>query len=135
MSIKEIAKKVGVSPSTVSRVLNNPNYHCHSKKLRDEIWNAAIELNYAPNQAAKNLKSGKGNQDKTFFINVLMTRMNDTHSDPFFDEILRVVESEIHRNMCILSKIWYQPMFSNDKKCKTANLDNIINSNFAHVNI
>ena len=48
MSIKKIAEKVGVSPATVSRVLNNPNYHCVKEGLRDRIWKAAIELNYAP---------------------------------------------------------------------------------------
>ena len=30
MSINKIAQMAGVSPSTVSRVLNNPNYRCSS---------------------------------------------------------------------------------------------------------
>ncbi|MCI7349294.1 MAG: LacI family DNA-binding transcriptional regulator [Ruminococcus sp.] len=34
MSIKEIAEKVGVSVSTVSRVLSKPEYKCSSKELR-----------------------------------------------------------------------------------------------------
>lgn len=58
MSIKKIAEKAGTSPATVSRVLNNPNYHCSDRKLRDRIWNAAIELDYTPNEAARNLKTG-----------------------------------------------------------------------------
>ena len=58
MSIKKIAEKAGVSASTVSRVLNNPNYKCSSPEVRDKIWKIAIELNYTPNTAARNLKMG-----------------------------------------------------------------------------
>lgn len=128
MSIKKIAEKVGVSPATVSRVLNNPNYRCATPGLRDKIWKAAMELNYAPNEAARNLKMGVANPvEKTYYINVLMTRMDAAQSDPFFTELLHVIESEIHKNTCILSKVWYMSLFSNDRKCRTENLDRIIN--------
>jgi DNA-binding LacI/PurR family transcriptional regulator len=128
MSIKKIAELAGVSPATVSRVLNNPNYRCENPGLRDKIWKTAIEMNYVPNEAARNLKKGINEQNnKTYYINVLMTRMDADQSDPFFTELLHVIESEIHKNMCILSKVWYQSMFSNDRKCRAARLDSIIN--------
>ena len=127
MSIKKIAEKVGVSPATVSRVLNNPNYKCSSPKMRDKIWKAAIELNYVPNEAARNLKKGvQADTTKTYYINVLMTRMDGAQTDPFFSELLRVIESEIHNNACILTKVWYNSLFSNDRKCQRENLDRII---------
>lgn len=127
MSIKKIAEKAGVSPATVSRVLNNPNYRCSDPKLRDRIWQVAIEMDYVPNEAARNLKMGiTARPEQTYYINVLLTRMDAEHSDPFFTELLRVIESEIHKNTCILSKVWYMSLFSDDKKCLSENLDKII---------
>ena len=70
MSINKIAQMAGVSPSTVSRVLNNPNYRCSSEETRDKIWKAAMELNYTPNEAARSLKLGKKakEENKTYYI-------------------------------------------------------------------
>lgn len=134
MSIKEIAEKVGVSSATVSRVLNNPNYKCSKPGLRDKIWKAAMELNYVPNEAARNLKMGAiDKSEKTYYVNVLMTRMDANQSDPFFTELLHVIESEIHKNMCILSKLWFLPLFSDDRKCRTKKLDSIINDMYDEV--
>lgn len=36
MSIKKIAEIVGVSPATVSRVLNNPKYKCANPDIREK---------------------------------------------------------------------------------------------------
>lgn len=127
MSIREIASQVGVSVSTVSRVLNNPNYKCSSPEVREKIWKVAMDLNYTPNEAARNLKMGaKKKEEKVYRIGVLMTRTEKTMTDPFFNEVLRVIESEIHRQVAILTKVWYIPLFSNDKKCKRENLDFVI---------
>ena len=52
--------------------------------------------------------------------------MDNATTDPFFSELLRVIESEIHKQIAILTKVWYLPLFSNDKKCRTENLDRII---------
>ncbi len=126
-SIKDIAQSVGVSISTVSRVLNNPEYKCQTPELRDKIWNAAMKLNYTPNQSARQLKNGKGaSVEKTYYINVLMTRMDSATSDPFFTELLHVIESEIHKNGCILSKVWYRSIFSDDRRCRYENVDSVI---------
>ena len=117
MSIKEIAKRARVSSATVSRVLNNPDYKCSSPQVRERIRKAAIELNYVPNEAARRLKTGSSSaEEKTCYINILMTRTDSAHVDPFFDEQLRVVETEIHRNNCILSQVWYRAIFSSDKR-------------------
>lgn len=134
MSIKKIAEKAGVSPATVSRVLNNPNYKCSVSGLRDKIWKTAIEMNYVPNEAARNLKKGvSAKQEKTWYINVLMTRTDSSTTDPFFAELLRVIESEIHDKNCILSKVWYMSVFSDDRKCRRENLDRLIDGMYDEV--
>ena len=134
MSIKKIAEKAGVSPATVSRVLNNPNYKCSVSGLRDKIWKTAIEMNYVPNEAARNLKIGvSAKQEKTWYINILMTRTDSSTTDPFFAELLRVIESEIHDKNCILSKVWYMSVFSDDRKCRRENLDRLIDGMYDEV--
>ena len=58
MSLKEIAHRAGTSVSTVSRVLNQPDYKCKNPELEARIWAAAQEISYTPNTAAQTLKSG-----------------------------------------------------------------------------
>lgn len=126
-SIREIAKMTGVSVSTVSRVLNNPQHKCASPDLRERIWKAAMQLHYVPNKAARQLKCGDAQKkEKIWSIHVLMTRMDKASADPFFSELLRVVESEIHKKGCILSKVWYRSIFSDDKRCQYENVDGVI---------
>ncbi len=117
MSLKKIAELTGVSVATVSRVLNNPDYKCKDDKLRSKIWNTAVSINYFPNEFARKLRSGeKDNNIKKYYVNILLTRSDGVQSDPFFDELLRVVETQIHSNMLILSKIWHNSCFSSNKK-------------------
>lgn len=127
MSIKEIAKRAGVSPATVSRVLNHPEYRCSDSAKRERIWKAAMELNYVPNDAARQLRQGnRGTGVQTYYIHVLMTRAERNHTDPFYTEVLRVVESEIHRNACILSNVWYMSLFSDERQCQRINLEKTV---------
>lgn len=125
MSIKEIAKRCGVSQSTVSRVLNNPEYRCSTPEKRELIWQIARELDYVPNESARNLKMGV-KKDRNYYISVLMTRTDSAQTDPFFTELLRVIETEIHKNLCIFSNVWYDSRFSSEKKNRKSLLDTII---------
>ncbi|HHY83345.1 MAG TPA: LacI family transcriptional regulator [Clostridiales bacterium] len=59
-NIYEIAKKVGLSPSTVARALSGRGY-C-SEESRKKVLEAAKEVNYSPTHAAKTLKSKRTNK-------------------------------------------------------------------------
>ena len=54
-SINDVAKRAGVSTSTVSKVLNN--YRNISPETRDRVLSAATALNYVPNAIASALSS------------------------------------------------------------------------------
>jgi LacI family transcriptional regulator len=59
VTIKDVAKKVGVTATTVSMVINNnPSI---STRTRDKVFKAIEELNYYPNLAARSLVSKKTN--------------------------------------------------------------------------
>lgn len=57
VTIKDIAKRAGVSYSTVSRALNGAE--CVNKNKREEICMLAKEMGYIPNLAAVQLKKAK----------------------------------------------------------------------------
>lgn len=83
-TIKDVAKKSGVSISTASYALNNqPNVH---EKTREKVLQAAKELNYYPNASARNLKTKKTN-NVGFFIYGF--------DGPIFGDILEGVNNEL----------------------------------------
>src|SRR5690606_35460190 len=87
INITDIAKKAGVSITTVSRVLNGKaEQYRISKKSQEKIKETAKRLNYVPNQYAANLKSGKSNT-----IALIIPSL----SNPFFADIASEVNTEI----------------------------------------
>ncbi|MFO7257423.1 MAG: LacI family DNA-binding transcriptional regulator [Bacteroidota bacterium] len=87
VSIVDIAKKAGVSITTVSRVLNGKaEQYRISKKSQNKIRETARKLNYIPNQFAAGLKSGKSNT-----IALIIPSL----SNPFFAEIASEINAEV----------------------------------------
>ena len=58
-TIKDVAKKAGVSVTTVSRVLNNRGYI--SEATRRKVYQAMEDLDYHPNEVARSLFRKKSN--------------------------------------------------------------------------
>lgn len=87
VTIKDVAKATGVSPSTVSRVIaDNPRISVETKR---KVRKAMKEMNYFPNINARNLVSRS-----TKSIGVIMPSSADIAlQNPFFPEILRGIGS------------------------------------------
>ena len=58
-TIKDVAKKAGVSVATASYAINGDERI--KEETRKKVIDAAIELHYIPNGSAKNLKRKKSN--------------------------------------------------------------------------
>lgn len=79
--IEDVAKKAGVSVTTVSRVLNNRGYI--SEKTRNKVYQVMKELNYQPNEMARALFRRKSNM-----IGLIIPSV----SHPFFSELTYYLE-------------------------------------------
>ncbi|MCS7180960.1 MAG: LacI family transcriptional regulator, partial [bacterium] len=61
VTLKEISKKLNLSVSTISAILNN-NPNCFaSKKTREKVFKVVYELGYKPNLIARSLRKRKTN--------------------------------------------------------------------------
>ena len=110
MSLKEIARLSGASVSTVSRVLNRPEYHCSDPALQERIWKYAQELGYLPDQAARSLKLGKRQENsRPLIIDIFLTRFQSLDVDPFFEELHAALREELLQNGCHLGQFLTLP--------------------------
>ena len=60
-TILEIARKLNISHTTVSRVLTNKPNVLVSERTRERVLRAAREMGYAPNLAARSLRDSRTN--------------------------------------------------------------------------
>jgi LacI family transcriptional regulator len=82
ITIREVAEKAGVSPTTVSHVVNNTRYV--SDDVRARVMDAMRELNYRPNALARSLRRGE-----THTLGLILP----DSANPFFAEIGRAIET------------------------------------------
>ncbi len=86
-NIYDVAKRAGVSPSTVSRVLSRPDVVSIRTRLR--VLQAVDLLGYIPNSTAKNLRTSRTGK--------LLVTVPDI-SNPFFSLILQGIEDAALRD-------------------------------------
>lgn len=103
--IKDVAKRANVGVGTVSRMLNNSGYVAEETRKKIEI--AMKELNYTPNELARNLY-----HKRTGIIAVLVPNV----SNPFFAEFVDYAETELYN-------AGYKMMLCNTAKEHNAELE------------
>lgn len=85
-SLKDIAKKLNISITTVSWVLSDQGTQKRiSKATQDKIWQCAKELNYRPNLLARGLNTGM-----TGTIGLILPSI----SDSFYSQVAKAIELE-----------------------------------------
>jgi LacI family transcriptional regulator len=80
-TIRDVAKRAGVAPITVSRVINNSGYV--SQEKRDRVETAIAELDYVPNILARSFRS-----KQTRTIALILTDI----TNPFWTDVAHGVE-------------------------------------------
>lgn len=105
-TIKDIANVLGITPSAVSKALND--HPRISKETKLAVKQIAENLNYQPNHLASALRKGKSN-----LVGVIVPRANSN----FFSSVLENIEK-------ILNKEGYNVIISQsnesyDKECKS----------------
>lgn len=103
--IKDVAKRAQVGVGTVSRMINNSGYV--SEETREKIEKAMRELNYTPNELARNLY-----HKRSGIIAVLVPDI----ASPFFMEFVNRVEAALY-------EAGYKMMLCNTAKLKNAELE------------
>lgn len=80
-TIRDVARRAGVAPITVSRVINNKGYF--TNETRDRVNTAIQALGYMPNSLARSLRSRK-----THMLALILTDI----TNPFWTTVARGVE-------------------------------------------
>jgi LacI family transcriptional regulator len=85
-TLKSVAKHVGLSPSTVSGVLNNSPSTAHIPQgTRERILAAARELNYRPNLLARSLR-----KQRSFTLGIIANDLGDAYTSMVISGIEKV---------------------------------------------
>lgn len=83
-TIAKVAKRAGVSPTTVSHVLNHADRV--SADLRKRVQEAIAELGYVPNPLAQSLRTGRTN---------LVAMLIPDIRNPFYPEMVQAAQSDL----------------------------------------
>ena len=105
MTIKEIAKMAGVSPSTVSKIINHPGMNHSSPEVQQRVWDIVNQYNYVPNIMAQRLRMNiQVPLSRT--LGVIFAETNDKQMDPFFSHVSKSIAAESCKYGYELSYFW-----------------------------
>lgn len=119
VTIKDIAQEMSVSPSTVSRALND-DYNV-SKEMKQAVQKVAERLQYKRNKFASNLRSGK-----TMTVGIIVPDMNES----FFFEVYKGILSVLSQYNFMPLLVFSENDTEQERKClqlmQQQNVDGII---------
>jgi len=88
-TLREVAERAGVHPSTVSLILNGSDGNGRfSESTRENVQRVAVELGYVRNQSASTLRRGRSN---------LVGFLGGDIRNPFFAELITELEQALRR--------------------------------------
>jgi len=89
ITLKAVAQHLGLTPGTVSAVLNDsPSARSIPQETKNRIHAAAKELNYRPNFFARTLRN-----KRTYTIGVIAEEIGDSYSSPIISGIEQYLRS------------------------------------------
>jgi LacI family transcriptional regulator/LacI family purine nucleotide synthesis repressor len=122
LTIKDIARKAGVSVATVSKVMNG--YDDIGEVTKAKVLKIIEENNYRPNANAQSLRT-----NKSFLVGLFFKDHQDSGvKHPFFRGIISGLEEKLLENnydMILFSANW-EDQFSYLEKCEFRNVDGAI---------
>ena len=91
VTIKDISKACGVSPSTVSKVFNG--YPGIRRETADSVFQTAEKLGYTPNAAARRLKTNRSHNIGVLFVDALRSGLRHE----YFSAVLNSLKDEAEK--------------------------------------
>lgn len=101
VTIKDIAKTLGVSHSTVSRALSRNKSHMVSEETRRQVEQIAEEFSYRPNLLAKGFATGK-----TGTLGLLACECYQEQAGAQIESFLRAADERNYRLLVGMSAEW-----------------------------
>lgn len=94
--LKDIAEHVGVSISTVSRVIKNDKSRNVHPETRKKVWDAVKELGYVPNLNARNLVTGQQQSTKKRTMKIgWVADPKTAEMNPYYSSIISGISDTI----------------------------------------
>jgi LacI family transcriptional regulator len=119
MSIKDIARLAGVSPSTVSRVVNEKSYV--KPEIRERVLALVKENGYVPDNAARSMVL-----KRTFTVGIVIPDTFNMFQRQLFSTIERYLEGLGYRTLFFFVKWEPESEFKCLRRLKSEKLDGII---------
>jgi LacI family transcriptional regulator len=86
LTLRDVARRVGIHPATVSRALNPSTRHLVSAATAIRVAEVAREMGYAPNQVARSLKTSR-----SLTVGVILPDL----TNPLFPPMVRGIEDAL----------------------------------------